>query len=85
VRGAILATRDLAAAEAEFCAALDLSRAKNSPTLTLLAALDLAKFLRAGGHVEEARAVLAPAADTLAPTPLLPAIAEAQALLAALM
>ena len=84
LRADIRAELEPAAAEADFYAALDLARAQGSPTLALLAALDLAKFLRTRSREREAYDALAPSLDGLAPTPNLPAIAEAHALLAAL-
>jgi tetratricopeptide (TPR) repeat protein len=84
LRADIRAKLDPAAAEADFHAALDLARAQGSPTLALLVALDLAKFLRARSREREAHDALAPSLDGLAPTPLFPAIAEAHALLAEL-
>jgi hypothetical protein len=68
----------------DFHAAVDLARAQGSPTLALLAALELAKFLRARSRAREAHDALAPSLDGFSPTPLFPAIAEAQALLAEL-
>ena len=50
----------------------------------LRAALSLAKLYQAAGRLAEAHAVLAPALEGFAPTPEMPEIAEAQALLAAL-
>ena len=50
----------------------------------LRAALSLAKLYQSTGRPAEARAVLAPALEGFSPTPEMPEIAEAQALLAAL-
>ena len=80
-RATFLAALDAPAAEPDFRAALDLARAQGSPTLTLLVALDFARYLHRAGRFAEARAVLAPADFALAYTPLLPAIAEAKAFL----
>ena len=52
--------------------------------LELRAALTLAKLYRSTGRPAEARAVLAPALKGFSPTPEMPEIAEAQALLTAL-
>src|SRR5262249_56622351 len=50
----------------------------------LLASLALAKLYQSTGRAAEAHAVLAPALEGFTPTPEMPEIAEAQALLAAL-
>jgi predicted ATPase len=72
---------DPAAAEAAFREAIVVAREQGARTFELLAALPLARLLRASNRPFEAHAVLAPALKGFTPTPELPAIAEAQALL----
>ncbi len=84
LRADLLAHSDPAAAEAGYGEALRLAGEQGSPVLALLAALSLAKFLAGRGRALEAHDTLAPALEGFAPTPHLPAIAEAQALLAVL-
>ena len=59
-------------------------RSKAHAVLDLQAALALAKLYQSTGRPADAHAVLAPALEGFAPTPEMPEIAEAQALLAAL-
>jgi hypothetical protein len=84
LRGNLLLTRDPAAAEAAFREAIVVAREQGARTFELLAALPLARLLWAANHPLEAHDVLAPALEGFTPTPQLPAIAEAQALLAEL-
>ena len=84
LRADVLAEDDPEGAEAGYREALRLAAEQGSPVLVLLAALSLAKFLNGRGRVEEARGGLSPALEGFSPTPHLPAIAEAQALLASL-
>ena len=84
VRGDILAERDPAAAEASYREALRIAQSQGARTFELQAAHALAKLLRAAGRPADAHAVLAPALEGFSPTPEMPEIAEAQALLAAL-
>ncbi len=86
-RGEILLKRDAAhpaPAEGAFLAALDIARAQKARSFGLRAALSLAKLYQSTGRPVEAHAVLAPALEGFSPTPEMPEIAEAQALLAAL-
>ena len=84
LRGDALAETDPAGATTAYREALSVADAQGSRAFTLMAALALAKLLRSAGHAVEAHAVLAPVLEGFSPTPLFPAIAEAQALLAAL-
>jgi hypothetical protein len=84
VRGAVLAKRNAAAAEAAYQEALRVAREQVARTFELQAALALAKLCRSTARPADARAVLAPALDGFAPTPEFPEIEEAQKLLAAL-
>ena len=86
-RGEILLKRDptnSAPAEEAFLTALAVAKQQGTRSFELRAALSLAKLYRATGRLAEAHAVLAPAIEGFAPTPEMPEIAEAQALLAAL-
>jgi tetratricopeptide (TPR) repeat protein len=82
LRGELLLARDPTAAEAAFREAIVVAREQGARTFELLAALPLARLLWAANRPLEAHAVLAPALEGFTPTPELPAIAEAQALLA---
>jgi hypothetical protein len=84
LRGDLLLTRDPSVAEAAFREAIGVAHAQGARTFELLAALPLARLLRAANRPLEAHAVLAPALEGFTPTPKLLAIAEAQALLAEL-
>jgi predicted ATPase len=85
VAGDIEARRgDIEAAEAELIAALDLARQQGARAFELRAALALAKLYNSTARPAEAHAILAPALEGFSPTPEMPEIAEAQALLAAL-
>jgi predicted ATPase len=87
IRGAILLKRDPAnpaPAEEAFLAAIAIARVKNARSFELRAALSLAKLYRSAGRPADAHAALAPALESFTPTPEMPEIAEAQALLVAL-
>jgi hypothetical protein len=84
LRGDALAETDPAQAAFAYREALSVAGAQGSRALALLAALALARLLQSTGEAVEAHAALAPALEGFAPTPLFPAIAEAQGLLATL-
>ena len=84
VRGDVLAEREPAAAEAAYREAIRIARSQGARTFELQAAHALAKLLNAATRPVEAQAALAPALEGFAPTPEMPEIAEAHALLAAL-
>jgi predicted ATPase len=87
LRGDILLTRnpaDLADAEGAYHTAIAVARQQGARSYELLAALALAKRYQSTGRPADAHAVLAPALEGFAPTPEMPEIAEAQALLTAL-
>ena len=79
-----VADDDPEGAEAGYREARRLAAQQGSPVLKLLAALALAKFLNSQGRVVEAYEILSRALEGFSPTPHLPAITEAQTLLAAL-
>jgi class 3 adenylate cyclase/tetratricopeptide (TPR) repeat protein len=86
-RGEMLLERDpanAAPAEEAFQAAIAVAKRQGTRSFELRAALSLAKLYRSTGRLVEAHAVLAPALEGFAPTPEMPEIAKAQALLAAL-
>ena len=86
-RGEILLKRDTASpalAEDAFLTAIAVAKQQATRTFELRAALALAKLYRATGRDADAHAVLAPALERFSPTPEMPEIAEAQALLATL-
>jgi predicted ATPase len=87
LRGEILLKRDPAdpapAAEA-FRTSIAIAKEQGARSPVLLASLALAKLLQSNGRPVEAHAVLAAALEGFSPTPEMPEIAEAQALLAAL-
>jgi class 3 adenylate cyclase/predicted ATPase len=83
VRGIMLLRRDVAApapAEAAFRTAIVIAQAQKARSFELRAALALAKLYQSTGRPAEAHAVLAPALEGFSPTPEMPEIAEAQAL-----
>jgi predicted ATPase len=84
IRGAILLKRDPAnpapAGEA-FLAAIAIAQAQKARSLELQAALALAKLYQSTARPVEGHTVLAPALEGFSPTPAMPEIAEAQALL----
>jgi class 3 adenylate cyclase/predicted ATPase len=87
IRGAILLKRDPAnpaPAEEAFLAAIATAQAQKARSFQLQATLALARLYQSTGRAADAHAVLAPALEGLEPTPEMPEIAEAQALLAAL-
>ena len=86
-RGEILLKRDpasLAPAGEAFQAAIAVAKQQATRSFELRAALALAKLYQSTGRPADAHAVLALALDGFAPTPAMPEIAEAQALLTAL-
>ena len=86
-RGEILRKRDPAnpaPAEEAFLTAIAVARKQATRSFELRAALALAKLYRSTGRLAEAHAVLAPALEGFAPTPDMPEVDEAQALLRAL-
>ncbi|MBV9286583.1 MAG: AAA family ATPase [Hyphomicrobiales bacterium] len=86
-KGEILFQRDPdnpARAEEAFRTAIEIARRQGARSFGLRAALSLAKLPRSTGRPVDARAVLAPAVEGFAPTPEMPEIAEAQALLSRL-
>jgi predicted ATPase len=87
LRGDILLKRDPASpapAEEAFQTAIAVAKQQGARTYELLASLSLAKLHRSTGRPLEAHAVLARALEGFSPTPEMPEIAEAQALLARL-
>jgi adenylate cyclase len=84
IRGATSLKRDPAndaPAEEAFLAAIAIAQAQKARSFELQAALALAKVYQSTGRPVEAHAVLAPALEGFSPTPEMPEIAEAQALL----
>jgi adenylate cyclase len=84
IRGAILLKRDpanSAPAEEAFLAAIAIAQAQKARSFELQAALALAKLYQSTARPAEAHAVLAQALEGFPPTPEMPEIAEAQALL----
>jgi tetratricopeptide (TPR) repeat protein len=87
MRGELLLKRDPsdpAPAEEAFRTALAIGREQGARSWGLRAALALAKLYQSTARTTEAYAALAPALEGFIPTPEMPEIAEAQALLAAL-
>ena len=85
VRGEMLLKRDPASpapAEDEYQTAIAVAGQQGARSFELRAALSLAKLYRSTGRPAVAHAVLAPALEGFAPTPEMPEIAKAQALLA---
>ena len=83
-RGELLLQRDPSApvaAEKSLQAAVVLAQRQEARGYELLASLSLAKLYQTTGRLVEAHAVLAPALEVFSPTPEMPEIAEAQALL----
>ena len=85
LRGDALASCDPIAADAAYRESLRIAREQGARTFALQAAVPFARLLQSSGRLAEAHDVLAPALEGFAPTPELPAIAEAQALLAELV
>ena len=87
VRGEMLLKRDPAnpaPAEEAFLTAIAVSKQQGTRSFELRAALSLAKLYQSTGRPADAHAVLAPALEGFSPTPEMPEIAEAQALLSRL-
>ena len=87
LRGEVLLKRDagdLAPAEEAFRTAIAIATEQGARSPRLQAALALAKLYQSTDRPADAHALLAPALDGFAPTPEMPEIAEAQAMLAAL-
>jgi predicted ATPase len=87
LRGKLLLERDPsnpAPAEEAFLAALAIAKEQGARSWGLRAALSLAKLCQSTARPVEAHAVLAPALEGFAPTPEMPEIGEAQALLVAI-
>jgi class 3 adenylate cyclase/predicted ATPase len=87
LRGEILLKRDPpdpALAEEAFVASIGIAKEQGARSPVLLASLSLAKFYQSTDRPADAHAVLAPALEGFAPTPEMPEIAEAQALLVAI-
>jgi predicted ATPase len=74
-------TADPAPAEEAFRTAIAVAKQQGARSYRLRAALSLAKLYRSTGRPGEARAMLAPALEGFAPTPEMPEIAEAHALM----
>jgi predicted ATPase len=84
IRGEILLKLDpanAAAAERAFRAAIAIAQTQKARSFELQGALGLAKLYQSTARAAEAYAVLAPALEGFSPTPEMPEIAEAQALL----
>ncbi len=87
VRGELLLKRDPAnpaPAEEAFKTAIAVATQQGTRSWRLRAAHSLAKLYQSTGRSVEAHAVLAPALEDFSPTPEMPEIAEAQALVAAI-
>ena len=70
-----------APAEEAFQTAIAVAKGQSARSYELLAALSLAKLYQSVSRPAEAHAVLAPALEGFSPTPEMPEIAEARALL----
>jgi predicted ATPase len=84
IRGDILHKANLAnvaPAEQAYLAGVAIAQRQGARSFELRASLALAKLYQSSGRSADAHAVLAPALEGFAPTPEMPAIAEAQALL----
>jgi tetratricopeptide (TPR) repeat protein len=87
LRGEILLKRDPvnpASAEEAFQTAIAIAEEQGARSYVLLASLSLAKLYQSTARQDGAHAVLAPALEGFSPTPEMPEIAEAQALLESL-
>jgi predicted ATPase len=87
LRGEILLMRSPglpSPAEEAFQTAIAFARGQSARGYVLLASLALAKLYRSTGRQDDAHAILAPALEGFSPTPEMPEIAEAQALLSRL-
>jgi predicted ATPase len=88
IRAEILVKRDpanTAPAEEAFLTAIAVAQQQKAKSFELRAALSLAKVYQSTDRPTDAHAVLAPSLEGFSPTPEFPEIAEAQALLAALV
>ena len=88
LRGDILLKRspvDQAPAEEAYRTAIAVAKEQGARSYQLLASLALAKLYRSTRRPVDAHVVLAPALEGFSPTPEMPEIAEAQALLASLV
>jgi predicted ATPase len=88
LRGEFLLTRSPAASastEEAFQTAVTIAKGQGARGYALMASHSLAKLYQSTGHLDKAHTVLAPALEGFAPTPEMPEIAEAQALLERLM
>ena len=84
LRGRFLLDRDPAnhgPAEDAYQTAIAIAKQQGARSYELLASLSLAKLYQSTDRLIDARAVLAPALEGFSPTPEMPEIAEAQALL----
>ena len=84
IRGEILLKRDpanTAPAEEAFLTAIAVAQQQKAKSFALRAALSLAKLYQSTNRAADAHAVLAPALEGFVPTPEMPEIGEAQALL----
>jgi class 3 adenylate cyclase/tetratricopeptide (TPR) repeat protein len=72
---------DSVPAEEAFHTSITVAKAQGARGYALLASYSLAKLYQSAGRLDEAEAVLAPALAGFSPTPEMPEIAEAQALL----
>ena len=70
-----------APAEEAFRSAIAVAREQGTRSFELRAALALAKLYQSTGHLSDAHAILAPALEGFAPTPDMPEVDEARALL----
>jgi predicted ATPase len=87
LRGEILLRRDPAnpvPAEGAFQTAVAIAKEQGARSYQLLASLSLAKLYQSTDRLVDAHSVLAPALEGFSPTPEMPEIAEAQALLESL-
>jgi predicted ATPase len=87
LRGKLFLERDPsnpAPAEEAFQTAFEIAKEQGARSWGLRAALALAKLYQSTGRAVEAHALLAPALEGFSPTPEMPEIAEAQALLVAI-
>ena len=73
-----------APAEEAFLTAIAVAERQEARSFDLRASLSLAKLYQSTGRPADAHAVLAPALEGFSPTPEMPEIAEAQALLVAI-
>jgi len=85
LRGEILLAAGLKSlAEEAFHTAIAVARGQGARGYALLASLALAKLYRSSGRRGDARAILVPALEGFSPTPEMPEVAEAEALLSRL-